>query len=83
MDRGAWQTTVHEVEKSQRQLSNWAHTHRAMETTAVTRKCRKRTVLMETTAVTRKWNEQKFQERQLMSDDGDDDHNNDSDDGGG
>ena len=38
---------------------------------------------METTAVTRKWNEQKFQERQLMSNDGDDDHNNDSDDGGG
>ena len=26
MDRGAWQATVHGVEKSQTRLSNWAHT---------------------------------------------------------
>ena len=27
MDRGAWQATVHGVEKSRTRLSNWAHTH--------------------------------------------------------
>ena len=27
MDRGAWQATVHGVEKSRTQLSNWSHTH--------------------------------------------------------
>ena len=27
MDREAWQVAVHGVAKSQRQLSDWAHTH--------------------------------------------------------